>query len=357
LERAVYYPNLETTHDSWLKFALLYIDVLKPIIPNSGQESLSGSFRKIMDETDLIQPYSSTAQDVARPVMRALEKLEKLRAYPEFYAEELGDTSFLQRWRSRRSWRYTLLEEKYNRSWRDYVIKEGFGEVVRGGVAVNEQLGHVFMSTFAHSVAHKLGISPVTDLPEMDRINAMLDYDSFTDSGGLNYVQQQFQVLLPKGINKIPFEDIIEFRNRRGFKKRLHAFQNALREYLYEERQGRGRGDFLSTRGSLLADMTDTLTSSFGYLVTISIGAWCLLTNPTESIAPTIGLLTAGGAGAAKTIISTRKERSTARDRHLVRSYLTKVRKISSKSAARDACEFYKIETRGGKPTIIPYKP
>jgi hypothetical protein len=43
LKKLIYYPSFEAEDINWLKFALLYIDVLKPIIPRSGDaQSRSG---------------------------------------------------------------------------------------------------------------------------------------------------------------------------------------------------------------------------------------------------------------------------------------------------------------------------
>lgn len=64
----IYYPGFEVRDKTWLKFALLYFDCLRPIIPTTiapERDYISDSFCIIMDETDLIQPY--------RPEYRRLE--------------------------------------------------------------------------------------------------------------------------------------------------------------------------------------------------------------------------------------------------------------------------------------------
>ena len=56
----IYYPGFETRDENWLKFALLYFDTLRPIIPYtsySEKRYLSDTFQYVMREADLIKPY------------------------------------------------------------------------------------------------------------------------------------------------------------------------------------------------------------------------------------------------------------------------------------------------------------
>ena len=39
MEELIYYPGFEVSNEDWLKFALLYLDKLNPIIPESGEKS------------------------------------------------------------------------------------------------------------------------------------------------------------------------------------------------------------------------------------------------------------------------------------------------------------------------------
>lgn len=48
----IYYPGFETRNENWLKFALLYFDVLRPIIPyttRSESTYLSENFQRVME--------------------------------------------------------------------------------------------------------------------------------------------------------------------------------------------------------------------------------------------------------------------------------------------------------------------
>ena len=56
----LYYPGFEVKDINWLKFALLYLDDLRPIIPQipyTRENYLDSLTLKIMDSTDLIREY------------------------------------------------------------------------------------------------------------------------------------------------------------------------------------------------------------------------------------------------------------------------------------------------------------
>lgn len=61
MHRLLYYPNFEIQDPNFLKFALLYIDEIRPIIPVAARRSLSDSMKNILNNTELICPYTPRA--------------------------------------------------------------------------------------------------------------------------------------------------------------------------------------------------------------------------------------------------------------------------------------------------------
>lgn len=53
MHNLLYYPDFEVQDQNFLKFALLYIDEIRPIIPDNARGSLSGSMQHIMGYTNL----------------------------------------------------------------------------------------------------------------------------------------------------------------------------------------------------------------------------------------------------------------------------------------------------------------
>lgn len=60
----IYYPRFESRDENWLKFALLYMENFIPIIPSRGRIFLSTNYQKLIDETDLVQPYEPNINKV-----------------------------------------------------------------------------------------------------------------------------------------------------------------------------------------------------------------------------------------------------------------------------------------------------
>lgn len=63
MHRLLYYPNFEIQDPNFLKFALLYIDEIRPIIPVAARRSLSDSMKNILNNTELICPYTPSYED------------------------------------------------------------------------------------------------------------------------------------------------------------------------------------------------------------------------------------------------------------------------------------------------------
>ena len=84
----IYYPGFETRDENWLKFALLYFDTLRPIIPYtsySEKRYLSDTFQYVMGEADLIKPYRPKYPEGLRASTLACEEFEKFLLHPERY--------------------------------------------------------------------------------------------------------------------------------------------------------------------------------------------------------------------------------------------------------------------------------
>lgn len=45
MRELIYYPSFEVRNREWLKFALIYLEYLDPIIPESGDVHLSDEYR------------------------------------------------------------------------------------------------------------------------------------------------------------------------------------------------------------------------------------------------------------------------------------------------------------------------
>jgi len=87
MNEVIYYPTFEVIDQQWLKFAVLYLDKLKPIIPEAGDRYLSEQFQRIKGETDLIDSHRPEYEEGSSATRDAVEHLEKILKHPDRYAD------------------------------------------------------------------------------------------------------------------------------------------------------------------------------------------------------------------------------------------------------------------------------
>ena len=106
----IYYPTFEIADPNWLKFALLYIDKLHPIIPESGDDRLTDFTKNLMYETDLIVPHRPNIDEGWNATSDAIEYVERILRRPGFYGKFFGHPDLLVKWKSPRSQKFVLYE-------------------------------------------------------------------------------------------------------------------------------------------------------------------------------------------------------------------------------------------------------
>jgi len=88
MKNLLYYPGFEVRDTTWLKFALLYLDELRPIIPDNPfreEHYLSDDARRVKNDTDLIHPYQPKYEEGAAASLMACDEFEKYLRNPERY--------------------------------------------------------------------------------------------------------------------------------------------------------------------------------------------------------------------------------------------------------------------------------
>lgn len=91
MQNLLYYPNFEIQDMNFLKFALIYIDRIHPIIPTCAMDSLSNEMKDIMKYTDLmeqLQPSYSCGKLASEAVMEFLEKNIRYDKYDYSFPNE-----------------------------------------------------------------------------------------------------------------------------------------------------------------------------------------------------------------------------------------------------------------------------
>ena len=109
MKELLYYPGFEIKNETWLKFALLYLDHISPIIPyiNASEKYyLTPTFLKVKNNSDLISIKRPTPDDIDVAFETVLAKLEN-QLEKKYYHKHSGTCSndHLQYWRDQENYR------------------------------------------------------------------------------------------------------------------------------------------------------------------------------------------------------------------------------------------------------------
>jgi hypothetical protein len=330
MERLIYYPSFEVLDADWLKFALLYIDTLYPIIPMSGDVHLSERFRRTMGETDLVSPYRPEYDEGAKASLNALDIVQRMFSYPHLFAEAIGDTHFIDRWRNPLAQRYLLFREKYARDWEDFVKDARLARPAHEGIYVSKELGFIYMTILAQAIADKNGLSSITDHHEMDDFSIFTMKTSPASPESSAIARAVIRLCLPADIHRVSIHEVIKFRNRRNFRHLLHAYHTELHAWISSVEEGTAQGDFFSTRGSLMKDFSDEIASLTGGVIPATVGVWLLLHANSPDYGNLIEKLCSVGVLAVTSVISIRNAWQNTETRRFTRKYLADLSRIGA---------------------------
>lgn len=321
MHELIYYPTFEVHDPDWIKIALLYLDHLCPIIPESGDHHLSDLYLRLHRETDLIKPYRPVRDEGYEATLDTIEIIEKVLRSPKRYCEAFGSNTFLDRWRSLYPSRVVLFREKYTDLWEHFCLENNFAQKTDHGIAISQDLANVYMSFLSHIISEKSGIPAFTDYAAMDKIAVLSRRTSGNVINRSIIAHGIIKITVPRDISRICLDRIINIRNTKGYKERLHAFHVELDSYISSVENGLANGDFLSTRGSAFSEFTDEIARIGSQTFTVGLGVWLVLSSEATST-KYLKELAATSSLAVNSIIAIRNTWKNTRTKRLTRKYL-----------------------------------
>ncbi len=304
MKKLLYYPSFEVQSEAWLKFALLYIDELRPIIPQEGDRYLSDGFNRIISETDLIRPYQPEEADSWQAAEDAIELFQRILSHPERYCEIIGNKDFLDSWRDSKSYNYTIFSEKYSLSFERFAEENQLGIRCIEGIRVNKTLGLIYMSLLTSIISDRINISPITDYSSMHNISILTRQVNQQSEEGIAIAKGLIKLQLPKNLNEISIDKIIDYRNSNGFKERLNAFHLELEKYFVDLENGTAEEGFFDSRGSIFTEFSGEIVRLGAGVIELGLGITLCVLNP-SNFALLIGGLALGAQGTKLSIDST----------------------------------------------------
>jgi hypothetical protein len=326
MENLVYFPTFEPPSPNWLKFALLYVDNFNPIIPNNRRNELSTDYQRIIDNTDLIQPYHPKYDQGDRASLKAIEFIEKVGQSPYSYSNLFNRANIIRNISNPANRIFKIYQEKFSINWEDFCLSNNYAERTNDGIIVSEELAFIFMTFLAEEIAFEEGKSIITDNNSFDNF---LNYRRTIPRKAFdrqNFAQGILSLTVPRNISEIPIANLIRFRNKN--REKIRAFNTELNNSISNVQQGISEREFVDRFNNIYSELTTEILTQGLRVVTIPLAIYILLqntaaTNP-EYINQIIGSL--GIILTAKAAVGTKWKEII--NRHNCKRYLTNLERL-----------------------------
>ena len=240
MKSLIYYPGFEMKDEQQLKFALLYMDELQPIIPPympvPERVYLSETAIRVLHNTDLISPYYPDFADADYASLIACNEFDKIISHPERYSYPFTksyNVNILKKWRNPQLQYCNLYQGKFSPVFFDYCLENGLANPFSGGISISEDLAFIYMSLLADIIAKKEEKEMFTDIQKYDSLLFNNDEDiSNKNKTRLSVAKESIDCIIPERLNHISIDKIIALRNDRDFQNLRRGYVEQYERYL-----------------------------------------------------------------------------------------------------------------------------
>ncbi|WP_273852320.1 hypothetical protein [Guptibacillus spartinae] len=290
MDNIIYYPGFQINDDEWLKFALLYLDNVSTIVPFEGTPYLTGTHRFLLEETNLLNKYSPTYDEICKSTDDAIWCLSKETKNPKKLLGILGEVDILDFLRQPQIQVYELFRGKFSYEFGEYCLDAGFAHESENGIRLPYQLGIMYMSILAHNIGDYNNMSVITDLADERIIRRVNDktwsYNKRFEE--IKAIKKLISLEIPTELDQIPIKRIVELRNKESFQRKLQEFKLAVSELshlsktnLTEQSVFEIRNDILSAKENISSDIFQLCTS----MSSMFLGVHIVLNNEAGDLA------------------------------------------------------------------------
>lgn len=279
----IYYPSFEPPSSVWLKFALLYIDEFKPIVPHQRRHLISDDFKKVANETDLISLIHPEYNEGYRASISAVEEVEKVFANPHARSYMFNRVNVINEWRNQTKWTYQVYGEKFSHEWLHFCQAQRIGQKNDDGVLLPESLAFIFMTHLAKEIAFAQSASIITDNTSFDNFTNYSRTANPLYERRTKFAQGIINLLVPKNLIEIPLNRLVDFRNRN--RELISAFNIEMDAMQQKISAGYSERDFIDSYNQVYSEISREILSQGLGLATIPFAAYLLLGNPIASSA------------------------------------------------------------------------
>lgn len=327
MEPLIYYPRFEPPSENWMKFALLYFEEFKPIVPYEKRRLLSDGFMRIIDDTDLVALLEPEYTDGYSASIRAIDEVEHILSNTYERSPQFREINLARKWRDPDNWTFLLYREKFSENWIHFCEREHIGRRAGDGVMLPEELAFVYMTYLAKEIGFRENAAIITDDERFDEFTNFSRAPSIPFQRTRNFAKGIINLLVPGNLADIPIQNIIEFRNRN--RNNIRAFNQELDRMQHLIGQGNAEQQFIDQYNRIYSEFSrEIIAQGFG-IAAIPFVAYVLIHNPattgSEYIKETLAAI-GGLLGGRFVLHKGLKETET---RRYCKKYLTNLRRLS----------------------------
>lgn len=245
MNNLIYYPGFEIRNNTKLKFALLYFNKLRPIIPYmcvSKEKYLSQNARIVMNNTDLIEPYSPTFDEAYIASSLACRQMEDVIMHPKTYTSSRYESPLEKIIKWQNIQQCTLYKGKFDDNFEQLCINCGLAHRVDGGININVELANYYMSLLADVICKNTDYELFTDINYCNNFLLRIE-EMIAKNKDREIIQEHHQIacdiVLPRNIEKIPLIELINLRNNKDFSDLRNAFTIELDKAIKNNEKGK----------------------------------------------------------------------------------------------------------------------
>lgn len=278
MESLIYYPTFEPPNETWLKFALLYFEEFKPIVPYGNRDELSDNFKKVMDNSDLVTLYSPEYEDGYHASLNAIEEADRILKAPYERSHLFKEINLRRKWENPNNWSFEVYKGKFSNDWLDFCRDNNIGKETQNGILLPEELAFIYMTYLAKGIAFKESAAIITDN------NAFDSFTNFSKSGNLRAIRRHdfakgiVNLLVPQNLHKISITKALKFR--RDSRELIKAFNSELDNVQHKISEGYSGQDFIDKYNKTSSDIGFEILKFGVGLAAIPFAFYALIENP-----------------------------------------------------------------------------
>lgn len=326
MKELIYYPRFESQDENWLKFSMLYMESFIPIIPQSGRRHLSNNYSKILDETDLIQPYEPKYLQGERATLKAIKDVEEILSSPHKNSVLFNAANVKRKMENPLMWTETLFQEKYTDEWNRFCLDSNLGKKSNEGLLISEELAMIYMTTLAQEIAFETDASTITDIGTWDNYTTYKRAKSPNFLNKANLAKTVLDLTIPDNLSEISFDRLIKFRNIN--RKYLTAFNTQL-DITYESiSNGLTAKSFIDGHNNIFKEYSLEVAALSLRTAVIPLGLWILISKSEALTAPYVKEILGGLGVTIAGVLAMKKGYKNLEGKRYSKKYISNLEKI-----------------------------